>query len=452
MPHILIADDEISIRKALREILEFESYRVSEVENGEAALLFLTTHQPDLIFLDIKMKGRDGLEILEDIQKSYSDIPVIMLSGHGTIETAVKATKLGAFDFISKPPDLNRLLVAVRNALDRYTLVQKNIQMRRRIGNVNEIIGTSTAIEKVKETIHKVAKTDARVLITGENGTGKELVARWIHEHSKRNNTLFVEVNCVAIPSTLIESELFGHEKGAFTGADKQRIGKFEQANGGTLFLDEIGDMPLEDQTKLLRALQEGKISRVGGNDAIQVNVRVIAATNKDLNQAIDDGFFREDLYHRLNVIPIHIPPLRDRREDIPELAITFLNKLADTDIQFSNKHFSDKALHALCQQLWPGNVRELQNLVERLAILSDSIEISEKDVECMVSKRNKLSKSEELLELYDDFQEFKEAAEKAFIIRQLDKHDWNISQTADNIGMQRSHIYNKINKYNIKR
>jgi DNA-binding NtrC family response regulator len=450
---ILIVDDEPSIRRALSEILELEGYDIFEAEGADSCFDVLNKEDISLILLDIKMQGKDGLEIMADLNESDSVIPVIMLSGHGTIDTAVQATKLGAFDFIEKPPDLNRILVSVRNALQRNTLQQKNKQLRRVVHKVTEIIGDSPEIELIKKTIRKVSPTDARVLITGENGTGKELVARWIHEHSQRANEQFVEVNCAAIPSDLLESELFGHEKGAFTGATKQRIGKFEAADGGTLFLDEIGDMSLEAQAKVLRALQEGTITRVGGNKSISVNVRVLAATNKDLNQEIKDGNFREDLFHRLSVIPIHVPPLRERREDIPQLAESFLERIVQKEISFSHKSFTNKALDALTRKNWSGNVRELQNVIERLVILSEGDEITEGDVDFLA--RPATSNDDPLNDMLcsiEDFQEFKENAEKHFLEFQLKKHQWNISHTAEHIGIQRSHLYNKINKYNIER
>lgn len=450
---ILIVDDEPSIRRALSEILELEGYAIFEAEGADSCFNILKKEDIALILLDIKMQGKDGLEIMADLNDSGSAIPVIMLSGHGTIDTAVQATKLGAFDFIEKPPDLNRILVSVRNALQRNTLQKKNKQLRRVVHKVTEIIGESAEIEKIKKTIRKVSPTDARVLITGENGTGKELVARWIHEHSQRANEPFVEVNCAAIPSELLESELFGHEKGAFTGATKQRIGKFEAANGGTLFLDEIGDMSLKAQAKVLRALQEGNITRVGGNKSINVDVRVLAATNKDLNQEIKDGNFREDLFHRLSVIPIHVPPLRERREDIKLLAESFLDRIVQKEISFSHKSFTEKAIDALTSKNWSGNVRELQNVVERLVILSEGEAINHEDVELLAKPAtgNDDTLSDMLCSI-DDFQEFKESAEKRFIEFQLKKHQWNISHTAEHIGIQRSHLYNKINKYNIER
>lgn len=451
--HILITDDEKAIRNTLAEILEFENYQVSTVDSGQAALTFLDKNKIDLLFLDIKMQGMDGLETLKKLREKGHDFPVIMISGHGTIEIAVEATKMGAYDFLEKPPDLNRLLIAVRNALSQQNLSREYQQIKKKLPKIQEIIGESKAISEIKDLIEKVAPTQSRVLITGENGTGKELVARWIHEKSPRSAGPFVEVNCAAIPSELFESELFGHEKGAFTGASEQRIGKFEQADGGTLFLDEIGDMSLEAQAKVLRALQESKVQRVGGNDPIQVDVRILAATNKDLEQEIEEGNFREDLYHRISVIPISVPPLRTRKEDIPIIAEACLKDLKEKDISFSGIRFSEGALNALKEREWSGNVRQLQNAVERLGILTTDEEITADTIQKVL--KSKELKGEDLSKLADeteDFQEFKESAERIFLVKNLEKHDWNISQTAEAIGIQRSHMYNKMKKYNIER
>jgi two-component system nitrogen regulation response regulator NtrX len=344
MSKILIIDDEKAIRNTLREILEYESYQVDEASNGEEGLEKLEVGEYAAVLCDIKMPKMDGIEVLTRAQEIDDDIPFIMISGNGTIETAVEATKKGAYDFISKPPDLNRLLITLRNAIDKKSLTVETKVLRRKVTKTREIIGDSPAIQNIMSTIDKVAPTDARVLITGENGTGKELVARWIHEKSNRAKNMLVEVNCAAIPTDLIESELFGHEKGAFTSAIKQRIGKFEQANGGTLFLDEIGDMSLAAQAKVLRALQEGKITRVGGDKDIDVDVRVVAATNKNLLQEIERGNFRMDLYHRLSVILIHVPSLNDRKEDIPNLAEKFIKEVCE-DNGFPKKMFLPQAL-----------------------------------------------------------------------------------------------------------
>ncbi len=370
MANILIIDDEQSIRKTLSEILTFEGYKVDEAANGEEGLRKFSTTVYDLVLCDVKMPKMDGIEFLERSKAVNPDVPIIVISGHGNIETAVEAVKKGAFDFISKPPDLNRLLITLRNALDKQTLVKETKVLKRKVGMVKEIIGNSKPINLIKDTIEKVAPTGARVLITGENGVGKELVARWIHEKSNRNKGPMVEVNCAAIPGELIESELFGHEKGSFTSAIRQRIGKFEQANGGTLFLDEIGDMSLGAQAKVLRALQEGKITRVGADKDISVDVRIVAATNKDLLKEVENKNFRLDLYHRLGVIIIHVPSLNERRDDIPLLIDYYLEMIADEYGQ-SKKNIEKDALRVLTQYNWTGNIRELRNVVERLVILS---------------------------------------------------------------------------------
>jgi DNA-binding NtrC family response regulator len=370
MAHILIIDDERSIRNVLKDILTNEGFKVDEAADGEEGLKKFHSQSYDLVLCDIKMPKVDGLEFLDSVTQSNSEVPVIMISGHGNIETAVDAVKKGAFDYISKPPDLNRLLITIRNALDKNNLVKETKVLKRKVSRVQEIIGNSEAINKIKETIEKVATTDARVLVTGENGTGKELVARWIHEKSNRSDAPLIEVNCAAIPAELIESELFGHEKGSFTSAIKQRIGKFEQANGGTLFLDEIGDMSLSAQAKVLRALQESKITRVGGDKEINVDVRVIAATNKDLLKEVEQKNFRLDLYHRLGVILIHVPSLNQRLDDIPLLVEKFLIDIAQEYGQ-TPKTIDKKAMEALQGHKWTGNIRELRNVVERLIILS---------------------------------------------------------------------------------
>lgn len=381
MSKILVIDDERSIRSTLKDILEYEKYEVTEAEDGQKGFEIAQKGGFDLIFCDIKMPKMDGIEVLQKIMEENDEVPVVMISGHGNIDTAVECIKKGAFDYIAKPIDLNRLLITVRNALDKKVLVKETKQLRKKVNKIKsgEIVGESEAILKIKELIDRVAPTDARVLITGGNGTGKELVARRIHELSKRADKLLVEVNCAAIPSELIESELFGHEKGSFTSAVKQRKGKFEQADGGTLFLDEIGDMSHAAQAKVLRALQENRITRVGGDGDIKVDVRVIAATNKDLRSEIEKGNFREDLYHRLNVIPIHVPSLNDRRDDIPILAEYFLSIVLEEQ-GMSAKTFTEGALGELKQLDWTGNIRELRNVVERLVILCDST-ITEEDV-----------------------------------------------------------------------
>lgn len=381
MAKILIADDERSIRRTLREILEFEKFTVEEASDGLECLSKIKQQDFDVVLLDIKMPNLDGLETLEKIQQLNPDLPVVMISGHANIDTAVDAVKKGAFDFISKPPDLNRMLITIRNAMDKTCLITEKKVLQHKISKsrIQEIVGDSPAIAKVKETIERVGPTEARVLITGENGTGKELVARWIHEYSGRKQGPIIEVNCAAIPSELIESELFGHEKGSFTSAIKQRLGKFELAHGGTLFLDEIGDMSLSAQAKVLRALQENRITRVGGDREIKVDVRVVAATNKDMRREIEAGRFREDLYHRLAVIIIEVPSLNQRSEDIPVLVEHF-NQLICQEYGIPEKGFTDKAIKALQKVQWSGNIRELRNVVERLIILSTG-RITDKEV-----------------------------------------------------------------------
>ncbi len=378
MTKILIIDDEAPIRRVLRDILENESYQVEDAATGMDALQLIKDHEFDAVFCDIKMPEMDGIEVLEAIRKD-SDVPVIMLSGHGTIETAVEAIKKGAFDFIPKPPDLNRMLITLRNALDKKNLTTENKVLKKAVKTQSQMLGESTAMLEVKEMIEKVAPTNARVLITGENGTGKELVARQLHELSSRSRGPFIEVNCAAIPSELIESQLFGHEKGSFTSAIKQKKGDFELADGGTLFLDEIGDMSLPAQAKVLRALQENKIVRVGGEKDIPVNVRILAATNKNLKSEIEKGNFREDLYHRLSVVVINVPPLRERKDDIPLLVDSFMESIAQ-DMGKPAPTFEPEAMEMLQQYQWTGNIRELHNIVERLAIFCGSI-ITKDDV-----------------------------------------------------------------------
>lgn len=384
MADILIIDDEKAIRKTLMEILSFEGYKIDEAADGEEGLKTFKEKTYDVVLCDIKMPRLDGIEFLQKAGEINPDVPIIMISGHGNIETAVEAVKKGAYDYISKPPDLNRLLITIRNAMDRSSLVTETKVLKRKVSRVQQMIGNSAPVQKIKETIDKVAPTDARILITGENGVGKELVARWIHEKSNRASGPLVEVNCAAIPSELIESELFGHEKGSFTSAIKQRIGKFEQANGGTLFLDEIGDMSLSAQAKVLRALQEGKITRVGADKDINVDVRVIAATNKNLLKEVDAKTFRLDLYHRLSVILIHVPSLNERRDDIPVLVDQFLEDIC-SDYGIARKKTDEEAIKLLQEYDWTGNIRELRNVVERLVILSAKT-ITAEDVKSYVT------------------------------------------------------------------
>ena len=453
MPKILIVDDEEPIRVSLQDILEFEDYEVMAAADGQEGLDLLLKENIDAVICDIKMPKLNGMEVLAKAAEAKPELPFIMISGHGDIETAVEATKMGAYDFIEKPPDLNRLLLCVRNALEKKDLVVETKKLKRKISKVRPMIGTSHVMGKVQETIDRVAPTDARVLITGSNGTGKELVARWIHEKSGRANGPIVEVNCAAIPSELIESELFGHEKGSFTGAHKQRIGKFEQANGGTLFLDEIGDMSLSAQAKVLRALQENRISRIGSDKQINVDVRILAATNKDLLAEIDQGNFREDLYHRLSVILIHVPPLRDRRDDIPMLAHSFLDEIAE-EYSMPPIEVTDDGMAELQKLDWTGNVRELRNVMERLAILCNG-KITAQDVQDFAVPKRRSGKPQASTTVYDkfsQFQAFKDHMEKEFIVRKLEANGWNISKTAEQLDIQRSHLYNKMDKYGIKR
>jgi DNA-binding NtrC family response regulator len=457
MAKILIIDDERAIRNTLREILEYEDYTVDDIDNGIDGLALIRDNDYDLVLCDIKMNRMDGMEVLSEGLLIKPDLPFIMISGHGTVETAVEASKKGAFDFISKPPDLNRLLITVRNALDRGSLVTEAKVLKRKVSKTRAILGESQPIHKIKETIDRVAPTDARVLITGANGSGKELVARWLHEKSNRANAPLIEVNCAAIPSELIESELFGHEKGSFTSAVKQRIGKFESATGGTLFLDEIGDMSLSAQAKVLRALQESKITRVGGEKEIEVDVRVVAATNKDLLKEIEAGNFRMDLYHRLSVILIHVPPLNERKDDIPLLTQNFLEEICN-DYGMPVKKVSEAGIEALKALPWTGNIRELRNMVERLVILSDKV-ITDNDVRAFANPSAPVSATagaaaapQTDFDQFKNFQEYKDFAEREYIKFKLEKNNWNVSKTADDIDIQRSHLYSKIEKFGLKR
>ncbi len=455
MSKILIIDDERIIRDTLREILEYENYEIDEGTNGLDGLALIKKNHYDLVLCDIKMDKMDGMEVLTKSLEIFPDLPFIMITGHGSIETAVEASKKGAFDFISKPPDLNRLLITVRNALDRSTLIKETKVLKTRVFKTQEILGESESILKIKETIQKVAPTDARILITGANGSGKELVARWVHEKSSRANASLIEVNCAAIPSELIESELFGHEKGSFTSAIKQRIGKFEQADGGTLFLDEIGDMSLSAQAKVLRALQENKITRVGGERELDVNVRVIAATNKNLLDEIEKGNFRMDLYHRLSVILIHVPTLNERKGDIPILAKYFIKEICE-DYKIPEKEITQDAIYLLENLPWSGNIRELHNMMERLVIMSNrTIGVQEvKMYSNPVHEKTTPAKEKDLFQMdqFQKFQDFKEYVEMEFIRFKLYKNNWNVSKTAEEIDIQRSHLYSKIEKFGLKR
>ena len=446
MRTILVVDDEKSVRDSVKMILEYEKYSVVPAENGKQALSIVNDKPIDAVLLDIKMPpGMDGIDVLRELRKLKPNLPVVMISGHGTFETAVEATKLGAFDYLPKPLDRDKLLISLRNALERGELVAEVQRIRDR----EKILGESQAVRKILELVQRVGPTDSRVLITGESGTGKELVARAIHRVSKRSAMPLVEVNCAAIPSELIESELFGHEKGSFTGATTQRTGKFEQADGGTIFLDEIGDMSQQAQAKVLRALEEGRIERVGGSQIIAVDVRVIAATNKNLPEEIRKGTFREDLYHRLNVLPIHIPPLRERKEDIPVLVKAFVGDICARD-GIGEKTVSPQVLNSLMEMEWSGNVRELRNVVERLVIMSKGPALDVSDIQTLaVSTHDEL---DGILLGSGSFQEFKDKAEAAFIKHQLSQHNWNVSKTADALAMERSHLYTKIKKYRLER
>lgn len=446
---IFILDDEKDICESIKMILEYEDYEVHFETDANLGIEKIKSEEFDLLLLDIQMPKINGFEVLNLIKENNINISTIIISAHGNIENAIKATKLGAFDFLEKPIDRDKLLISVRNAVDKKTLLKENISLKNKLDTDEHIFGKSRAIKSILETISKVSKTDARILITGENGTGKELVAREIHKQSLRAKNEIVEVNCAAIPNELIESELFGHEKGSFTGAFNKRIGKFEQANGGTLFLDEIGDMSLQAQAKVLRAIEDGKIERVGGNTKITVDVRIISATNKNLLEEISKGTFREDLFHRLNVIPIHIPPLRERKEDIPELVEKFSFAFAEK-YNLPQLKFDSSAISRLQSLSWKGNIRELKNFIERVIILTNKSVIFEKDLLQHLSTEKQTDT--QLFDISNSFQEFKEKAERAFLMKQLEANNWNISRTAEVLGIQRSHLYGKMKKYEIDR
>ena len=442
MKTVLVVDDEQTIRETIRMTLEYEKFAVAEAADGPSALARVAAGGIDLVFLDIKMPGIDGMRVLDTLRAEYPALPVIMLSGHATVDTAVEALRLGVYDFLTKPLDREHMILVARNAVEVK-------QLREQVEGKYRILGSTPVVREMMTLIERVAPTEARVLITGENGSGKELVARALHRLSKRALQPLIEVNCAAIPNELIESELFGHERGAFTGAAGTRIGKFELADGGTLFLDEIGDMSLNAQAKVLRALEEGHIERVGGSRQINVDVRVFAATNKNLAEAVRGGAFREDLYHRLNVIPIRVPALRERRDDIPLLAAAFA---ADVCAQngIAPKTFSPDVLRTLQGMPWGGNVRELRNTVERLVIMSPGDEISR--IEVFSEETRPTGALEDILAQNLTFQEFKDKAEAAFIKKQLEVHEWNVSKTADALEIQRSHLYNKMRKFGLER
>lgn len=449
MKPVLIIDDEQEICNSISMILEYEGYAVDSTASAIDGLRKFNEQDFSAVLLDIQMPEINGFEVLKKIKEAKPSTSVIIISAHGSVENAVKATRLGAFDFLEKPIDRDKLLISVRNATEQATLKEENEEIKKTYIGESDILGKSKAIQNILELIDKVAPLETRVLITGENGTGKELVARAIHKKSERKDKPFIEVNCAAIPNELIESELFGHEKGSFTGAVSQRIGKFELANKGIIFLDEIGDMSLQAQAKVLRAIEEGRIERVGGGKKIEVDVRIIAATNKNLLEEIQKGNFREDLYHRLNVIPIHVPPLRERIEDIPILVEHFCKEIT-TKHKKPLVRFSEDAIKILQAQPWTGNVRELRNIVERIIIIVDKKEISAKDIEYLFADTQ--ASLDNLIETSNSFQEFKEKAERAFILKQLRANDWNISKTAEILDIQRSHLYTKMRKYGIEK
>ena len=456
---VLVVDDEKGIRDALRQVLEYEEITAQVCASGPEALRLYAEFRPHLVFLDVKMQGMDGLETLRQLRELDPHAQVVMISGHGTIQTAVEATQLGAYDFLEKPLDTDRVLLTLRNALQHVDLASENVRLQAEVHAQYEIVGSSKAIKQVIDRIEKVAPTAARVLVTGENGTGKELVARAIHALSPRARGPFVEVNCAAIPTELIESELFGHIKGSFTGAFADRAGKFELADGGTLFLDEVGDMSLSAQAKVLRALEEGVISRVGSGKTLAVDVRVVAATNKNVQAEIAAGRFREDLLYRLNVVPIEVPPLRARRGDIPQLVEHFAGQLTRGG-GLTAKSFQSEAVQRLAAHDWPGNIRELRNAIERLLILAPGPAVTVADVERVAG----LSSGDEgrgtsAADLAGapwmraaTFEEFKQAAERTYILAKLKEHDWNVSETARTLDMPRSNLYKKIERYGLAR
>ncbi len=448
---ILVIDDEQGIRAALGQLLEFEGYEVRAVPNATDGIAEYQKWRPHLVFLDVKMAGMDGMEALKRLRELDPSATVVMISGHATIRTAVEATQAGAYEILEKPLDTDRILVMLRNALSHLDLQEENARLKQSIEAPFEIVGKTPVMRALMEKIEKIAATPARVLITGENGTGKELVARALHRMSPRATKPFVEVNCAAIPGELIESELFGHMKGSFTGAISDRAGKFEQANKGTLFLDEIGDMSLAAQAKVLRVLQDNVITRIGSAKPISVDVRVITATNKTLENEIAGGKFREDLYYRLNVVPIHVPPIRERREDIPLLAQYFAATLSARE-GIPPRTFTADALETLSSLDWPGNVRELRNTVERLLILAPDTQISSSDIDRLAGQRALDDAGLATLTQCRTFEEFKDAAERAFLLNKLRENDWNVSETARAVEMPRSNLYKKIERYSLAR
>jgi len=449
MNTILIIDDEKEICESIKMILEYEGYVVDYSTSAKHGLNIIEEKQISCLLLDIQMPEMSGFEVLKKVKETTPSLSVIIISAHGSVENAIKATRLGAFDFIEKPIDRDKLLISVRNAVEQVKLLNENIEIKKTLEGGGEILGQSKGIKSILELIEKVAPLDTRVLITGENGTGKELVARAIHRRSQRKDKPFIEVNCAAIPNELIESELFGHEKGSFTGAFNQRIGKFELANKGTIFLDEVGDMSPQAQAKVLRAIEDGKIERVGGGKKIEVDVRIISATNKELLEEISKEHFREDLYHRLNVIPINIPPLRERKDDIAILVQAFSQEITSRHKKPPIK-FLDNAVKLLQEMTWSGNVRELKNIIERIIIIIDKKEIERQDIEFLLKPGQ--ATMDDIIDESNSFQEFKEKAERAFILKQLNENNWNISKTAELLDIQRSHLYNKMKKYGIEK
>jgi two-component system nitrogen regulation response regulator NtrX len=445
-PRVLIVDDEEAVRSSLRMILEYEGYEVLLAANGPAGLKMAEQEGPDLVILDIKMPQMDGLEVLKRLKGEEPSPPVVILSGHGTVKTAVEAVKLGAFDFIEKPPDSERILIVTRNALGQKRLVDENRRLKLSFDDRYRMVGRSPALEKVWDAIRRAAPTNATVLLTGESGVGKELAARAIHSNSLRQDEAFVQVNCAAIPEELIESELFGHEKGSFTGAAEKQIGKFELAHRGTIFLDEVGDMSLRTQAKVLRVLQEGEVERIGSQKTIQVDVRVIAATNKTLDEEIEAGRFREDLYFRLSVLPIRVPPLRERPEDVEPLIEHFVQEFCSAN-NFRPRGFAPAAIEALKRHRWRGNVRELKNVVERLLIMAEKDEVGADDVAGVLRRPTDDASA---LTAAGTLRDFKEAAERTFLVTKLRESNWNISATAQAIGTPRSNLYKKLDQYGI--
>ena len=447
---ILVIDDELAIRESLRMILEYDGYECLLAPTGQEGIALVERETPDFVFLDIKMPGMDGLETLRRIRDLDEILPIVIISGHGTVSTAVEATKLGAFDFLEKPLASERVSVTIRNALDQHRLQDENRSWRQAADVRHEMVGESPALRQITEAVGRVAPTNATVLLLGQSGVGKELVARAIHKNSLRARERFVQVNCAAIPEDLIESELFGHEKGSFTGATERQIGKFEQADRGTLFLDEVGDMSLRAQAKVLRVLQEGEVERLGSARTIKVNVRVVAATNKDLTAEMEKGRFRDDLYFRLSVVPIPVPPLRERAEDIPELVRHFVTLFAREN-NFKTKGFTEAALDLMKHHQWKGNIRELRNLVERLIIMTPGDAIDAPDVAATLGVDDRATSADNSRERPGTLRQFKEDAERTFLVGMLREHGWNISKTAEVIDTPRSNLYKKLEQYRIR-